>query len=85
MNTYNLKTWSRDQVILRQELRYDNELIGIHDTMVPEGEADTIQEMSGSVGDLTGPNPRATKKRLHNVIENTLLTHAEIDSDVSET
>ena len=47
MNTYNLKTWSRDQVILRQELRYDNELIGIHDTMVPEGEADTIQEMSG--------------------------------------
>ncbi len=81
MTTYNLKTWKKEQVILRQELHYGEDLIGLHDTMVSFNDADTIQEMSGSVNELTGPNPRATKKRLHNVIENTLLTHASMEDD----
>ncbi len=84
MNTYNLKTWSKtiqrkgkqEQVILRQELRFEDQLIGLHDCMLPSSDADTIQETSGSVGELTGPSHRETRKKLHNVIENKLVTHA---------
>jgi len=89
MNTYNLKTWSKtiqrkgkqEQVILRQELRFEDQLIGLHDCMLPSADADTIQETTGSVSELTGASHRETRKKLHNVIENKLVTHAGEDSN----
>lgn len=78
---YNLKTWKREDVILRQELRYDNQMIALHDTMIPFLESDTIKEFSGSVKDLQAQTYQKNKKGMHNVIVNKLVTHSESQVD----
>lgn len=78
---YNLKTWKREDVILRQELRYDNQMIALHDTMIPFLESDTIKEFSGSVKDLQEQTYQKNKKGMHNVIVNKLVTHSESQVD----
>jgi len=78
---YNLKTWKREDVILRQELRYDNQMIALHDTMIPFKESDTIKEFSGSVKDLQEQTYQKNKKGMHNIIVNKLVTHSELQEN----
>ena len=78
---YNLRTWKREDVILRQELHYEDELIALHDTMIPFKESDTIRELSGSVQDLRDQTHQRNKKGMHDVIVNKLVTHSESQQD----
>ena len=63
-------------MILRQELRYEDEMIALHDTMIPFKESDTIKELSGSVQDLRDQTNQRNKKGIHDVIVNKLNTHS---------
>ena len=78
---YDLKTRMQNEVIVRQELHYRGEMIGLHDTMMPFSDSDTIREVSGSADYLRSNGRIGNRKGIHNVIENTLLTHTEDDDD----
>ena len=77
---YDLKTRTQNEVIVRQELHYRGEMIGLHDTIMPFSDSDTIQEVSGSADYLRSNGKVGNRRGIHNVIENTLLTHGEDDN-----
>ena len=78
---YDLKTRVQNEVIVRQELHYRGEMIGLHDTMMPFSDSDTIQEVSGSADYLCNNGKIGNRRGIHNVIENTLLTHTDDDDN----